>query len=361
MKLKLFSSAGLLSLALLSACGQDEQASFTKTEKAPQVNEENIKAHIEFLADDTLLGRDTGSDGYQIAANYVKSSFKQLGLTPMGEHGGFEQEVTFRKAFLDTGSAKLSVINSAGEIELKFKEGFIMSGDSVATESAIEAETVFVGYGIVSKDFGYDDYKNIDAKGKVVVVLTGRPDDLPSEEGAHIGSGSEKLKHAAKHGAVGFVTIHTPKRDEVRTFERAAAYAGSPRLNWLNKEGMPFGKYPELKAGAYINAEQAEALFVGAKRTLADVLADDSNNVAIKGFALQSSVKMSSKSRHEEISSPNVIAAIEGGDPKLKHEYVVFSAHLDHIGVSEHSDEDDKINNGALDNASGVSILLETA
>tara|TARA_R110001592_G_scaffold63072_4_gene193042 strand:- start:9798 stop:11468 length:1671 start_codon:yes stop_codon:yes gene_type:complete len=361
MKFKLIASVSLLTIAFLSACGQSEKATTTVAEKAPQVNENNIRAHIEFLADDTLLGRDTGSDGYQIAANYVKSYFKQLGLTPMGEQAGFEQQVTFRKAFLEENSAKLSVINSDGEVALTFKDAFIMSGDSTSTESAISAETVFIGYGVVSEDFGYNDYKDIDVEGKVVVVLTGRPDDLPSEEGAHIGSGSEKLKNAVKNGAVGFITIHTPKRDAVRTFTKTASYADAPRLNWLDKDGIPFGKHPQLKGGAYISAESAAVLFVGAERTLADILSDDTNNVAIKGFALKSTVEMTSKSRHEEITSPNIIAAIEGSDPSLKDEYVVFSAHLDHIGLSSHGDEEDKINNGALDNASGVAILLETA
>jgi len=361
MKFKLIASVSLLSLAFLSACGQNNNTTATIAEKTPQVNEHNIKAHIDFLADDTLLGRDTGSDGYQIAANYVKSYFKQLGLTPMGEHQGFEQQVNFRKAFLEENSAELSITNSTGQVDLKFKEAFIMSGDSIVTQSTVTAETVFVGYGVVSEDFGYNDYKDIDVKGKIVVVLTGRPDDLPSEEGAHIGSGSEKVKHAAKNGAVGFITIHTPKRDAVRTFAKTATYADSPRLSWLSKEGMPFGKYPELKGGAYLSAEYAEALFEGAERKLSEVLNDDTNNVAIKGFALNSTVRMANKSRHEELSSPNVIAAIEGSDPALKDEYVVFSAHLDHIGVSSHGDEADKINNGALDNASGVAILLETA
>jgi len=360
MKFKLIAGASLLSLAFLSACGQDSKTSVA-VEKTPHVNESKIKAHIEFLADDTLLGRDTGSEGYQIAANYVKSYFKQLGLTPMGEHQGFEQQVTFRKAFLEENSAEFSITNNEGQIDLKFKEGFIMSGDSITTQTTVTAETVFVGYGIVSEEFGYNDYKDIDVEGKIVVALTGRPNDLPSEEGAHIGSGSQKVKLAAKNGAVGFITIHTPKRDAVRTFEKTATYADSPRLNWLDKAGMPFGKYPELKGGAYISAKHAEALFVGAERELAAVLADDTNNVALKGFPLKSTVKMANKSRHEEITSPNIIAAIEGSDPSLKDEYVVFSAHLDHIGVSGHDDEEDKINNGALDNASGVAILLETA
>jgi hypothetical protein len=361
MKFKLIASASLLSIAFLSACGQNNEATISVAEKMPQVNENNIKAHVEFLADDTLLGRDTGSEGYQIAANYVKSYFKQLGLTPMGEREGFEQKVTFRKAFLEENSAELSIINASGTVELAFKDAFIMSGDSIVTEASITAETVFVGYGIVSEEFGYNDYEDIDVKGKVVVVLTGRPDDLPSEEGAHIGSSSEKVLHAVNNGAVGFITIHTPKRDAVRTFAKSASYADAPRLSWLNKEGMPFGKHPEIKGGAYLSSEYAQALFEGAERTLEALLSDDTNNIAIKGFALKSSVKMANKSSHEEITSPNLIAVIEGSDPVLKDEYVVFSAHLDHIGISRHGDEEDKINNGALDNASGVSILLETA
>jgi Zn-dependent M28 family amino/carboxypeptidase len=361
MKFKLIASASLLSIAFLSACGQNNEATISVAEKMPQVNENNIKAHIEFLADDTLLGRDTGSEGYQIAANYVKSYFKQLGLTPMGEREGFEQKVTFRKAFLEENSAELSIINASGTVELAFKDAFIMSGDSIVTDASITAETVFVGYGIVSEEFGYNDYEDIDVEGKVVVVLTGRPDDLPSEEGAHIGSSSEKIQHAVNNGAVGFITIHTPKRDAVRTFAKSASYADAPRLSWLNKEGMPFGKHPEMKGGAYLSSEYAQALFEGAERTLEALLSDDTNNIAIKGFALKSSVKMANKSRHEEITSPNLIAVIEGSDPVLKDEYVVFSAHLDHIGISSHGDEEDKINNGALDNASGVSILLETA
>lgn len=361
MKFKLIASVSLLSVALLTACGQDQKTTSQASAESPQVNENNIKAHIDFLADDTLLGRDTGSDGYQIAANYVKSYFKQLGLTPMGEHQGFEQQVTFRKAFLKDNSAQLSITNNEGQVDLKFKEAFIMSGDSISTSATVTAETVFVGYGIVSADFGYNDYKDIDVEGKIVVALTGRPDDLPSEEGAHIGSSSEKLKHAAKNGAVGFITIHTPKRDAVRTFAKSATYADSPRLSWLSKEGMPFGKYAELKAGAYLNGEHAAALFTGAERKLSQVFADDNNNAAIKGFALKSTVTMQNKSRHEQITSPNIIAAIEGSDQTLKDEYVVFSAHLDHIGVSGHDNEADKINNGALDNASGVAILLETA
>lgn len=361
--MKFNSKTALLSIALvtsLSACTPAETEQKTLVSQ-PKVNAENIKAHIAFLADDTLKGRDTGSDGYQIAANYVTSYFKQYGLMPMGEYGGFEQQVTFRKAFLEDDGAKFSIESAAGQQSLTYPEQFIMSGSTTSLNESISAETVFVGYGVVNEAFGLDDYAGLNVEGKVVVMLTGRPDSLPSEEGAHIGSSSEKARHAAERGAVGLITVHTPKREKVRSYAVSAKYADGPRLSWLKKDSTPFGKQASLKGGAYISHEAAAPLFEGAEQSLEAVFAADSANETIKGFALNTKVNLSNTSRHEEITSPNVVAVLEGSDPTLKDEYVVFSAHLDHIGVSQHGDHEDKINNGALDNASGVSILLETA
>ena len=141
---------------------------------------------------------------------------------------------------------------------------------------------MFVGYGVISEEFGYNDYENIDVKGKIVVALTGRPDDLPSEEGAHIGSSAEKNRHAAEHGAIGFITIHTPKREKVRSFEKSAQYAKTPRLSWLTKDDIPFGKQPEIVAGAIFSKMRPNALFAGAARSLEDIYAADNNNMPLK-------------------------------------------------------------------------------
>lgn len=365
--IKKFSLFTFATIALIACNKQLPAPEQMALEEVPsKVNAENIKAHIEFLADDTLQGRDTGSNGYQIAANYVKSYFMQLGLTPQGtnigsDERGYEQEVRFRKSYLVDGSASAIIHGLAGDIELDYLTEFLMSGSSLQNETAITAPTVFVGYGVISEEFGYNDYENIDVKGKVVVALSGRPDDLPSEEGAHIGSGAEKSRHAAEHGAIGFITIHTPKREKVRSFEKSAQYANTPRLSWLTKDDIPFGKQPEIIAGAYIAQDAAQALFEGAAMTLADVFTADTNNNAINSFALPYQVTLKNRSRYEQITSPNIIAAVAGSDEQLKNEYVVFSAHLDHIGISSHGDDEDTINNGALDNASGVAILLETA
>ncbi|AZQ85748.1 M28 family peptidase [Colwellia sp. Arc7-635] len=351
----------------LFACNKPEPVVQVITEEVShQVQADNIKAHIAFLADDTLQGRDTGSNGYQIAANYVKSYFKQLGLTPKGadaagDDKSFEQQVRFRKTYLVDGSASATIHGLKGDVILDYATDFITSGSSIDNEVAITAATVFVGYGVISEEFGYNDYENIDVEGKIVVALTGRPDDLPSEEGAHIGSNAEKSRHAAEHGAIGFITLHTPKREKVRSFAKSAENANAPRLHWLTKDDIPFGQQAGLIAGAYIQHDAAKALFEGAIRTLDDIYAADINNSAIKGFALPYKVTLKNRSRHEQITSPNIIASIEGSDRELKNEYVVFSAHLDHIGISSKDGDDDTINNGALDNASGVAILLETA
>ena len=145
-----------------------------------------------------------------------------MGLKPRGEYDGFEQQVTFRKAFLEADSAKMIVENSGQQTEITMPEQFFTSGSALHNDSSVTAETVFVGYGVVSEEFGYNDYDGLDVEGKIVVALTGRPADLPSEEGAHIGSGSEKVRHAASRGAVGYITLHTPKRDKVRPFSVSA-------------------------------------------------------------------------------------------------------------------------------------------
>ncbi|QOL26616.1 M28 family peptidase [Thalassotalea sp. LPB0316] len=349
-------AATLAALFSLTAC--------TEKSSQPQqveVNPENIKAHITFLADDTLKGRDTGSEGYQIAANYVKSHFKQMGLKPRGEFDSYEQQVTFRKAFLEPESAKMIVENAGQTTEITMPDQFFISGSALHTDSMVTAETVFVGYGVVSEEFGYNDYQDLDVEGKIVVALTGRPADLPSEEGAHIGSGSEKVRHAAERGAVGYITLHTPKRDKVRAYATSAKYANGPRYSWLDNNGKPYGKFDEIKGGGYLHFDHADALFEGASMTAEQVFSADSADEKISGFALNAKVTLAAKTRHEEITSPNLIGVLEGSDPTLKDEFVVFSAHLDHIGMSSHGDHEDNINNGALDNASGVSILLETA
>jgi len=328
---------------------------------APEVEVERIKAHLEFLADDLLEGRDTGSRGYEIAAQYVATEFKKMGLQPAGDEGSYMQRVPFRKGFLNQQSTEANVTINGETIELKYPLDYMMGASMAVTESSVKADAVFVGYGLVAENFEHDDYAGLDVEGKIVVALTGRPTSWPSEEGAHLASGSEKSKYAAERGAIGYVTLHTPKREKVRSYTTSLQYINLPRMRWLDKEGNPSGTQRQFKGGAYLNLEAGKKLFANAPTPLEDIFKLDTEDQAIKGFDLNAQIELSSKSRHEHVSSPNILAVLPGSDPKLKDEYVVFTAHLDHIGFAQDVTKKDRINNGAMDNASGVSVLLETA
>lgn len=344
-------------VAALCACSQQAKQESSLT---MEVEKDRIKAHLEFLADDYLEGRDTGSRGYEIAANYVAAEFKKLGLKPAGEEG-YIQRVPFRRGYLNQQTTQVTIGTGDSAVALKYPQEYMMSTLMNTTEASVTADAVFVGYGLIADKYDYNDYKDLDVDGKIVVMLSGRPESWPSEEGAHLASRAEKSRYAAERGAVGIVTLHTPKREKVRSYTSSLNYLGTPSLRWLDKEDNPHGVREELKAAAYLNLEAGKKLFINAPTKLDSIFELDTNNGDIKGFDLNTSLTLSATSRHEEISSPNILAVLPGSDPKLKDEYVVFTAHLDHIGLAKDVTTKDRINNGAMDNASGVAVLLETA
>jgi Zn-dependent M28 family amino/carboxypeptidase len=324
-----------------------------------------LRAHIEFLADDLMQGRQPGSEGYNIAANYVSSQFRQMGLLPAGNDGTYFQQVPLRRAFLEPGSAELVFKRGADTIPLVFPEQFYMGPDLGSTSTELEAGLVFAGYGIEAAELEHDDYANIDASGKVVVLFTGQPHDFPSEEGAHFASSDEKARAAVRHGAVGLLVIHTPRASQRYQWDRLSSRVGTPSMGWINGQGQVHGVFEQIKLEAMINHGVADFIFENAPVDLKTLLEHDDSGEALPTFALEGSVSAQQRSTHEIISSPNVVAVQPGSDPLLANDYVVFSAHLDHIGMlpsesGEHA-QNDLINNGALDNASGVSVLLESA
>ena len=355
MGLKTWVSAAALT-ALLAACG--EQA--PRAEAAVVTADANaLQSHLEFLASDALEGRDTGSRGHEIAAQYIAAQFKALNLEPAGDDGTYYQRIAFRRSTLVEGSAGMVVDTGDSLVELEYGEEFLTGPSSYTTESTVTAPVVFVGYGLVSEEFGLNDYANVDVDGKVVMMVSGRPEELPSEEGAHLNS--SKTKFAAERGAVGIITLHTPMREEVRPFKVSAMYQRAPRVTWLNPEGEPNVTYKNLQGSAYVDYRAAEPLFTNAAISMDEVFAQLEKGEQPKPFELNTKVTLSRKSAHEEISSPNVAAILPGSDPELRNEYVLYTAHSDHIGVTQDLSQDDHINNGAMDNASGVSVLLETA
>lgn len=318
-----------------------------------------IKADVTFLAQDLLRGRDTGSEGHRIAAHYVAAEFARLGLPPMGDGGSYFQEVPMRKAKVNVDTAAMTISVGGEETVLDLGDDFIMGGSVKSPSGEISADIVFVGYGVHAPDLGHDDLAGLDLEGKIVLALGGAPSTFNTEIRAHHGSSTTKLKTLQARGAEGFISFNTTSGEKRRPFASFKRFLGRESFDWISPEGMESGI--PLKAAATISHDVARKLFAGSQMSLDDVLAAAEEG-KVDGFALSASAIMKRESiLTEPFDSPNVIAVLEGSDPKLKSEYVVLSAHLDHIGVNENARGNDKINNGALDNASGVSTLLEVA
>ena len=355
MKLSLGLGA-ILTGVLLFAC-QPEQVQQTSEISA---DASRIKSHLRFLSDDLLEGRDTGARGHEIASLYIAAEFEKYGLTPAGDNGTYMQRVNFVQAYMDQSSIKLSITGSQGDLTLSYPKHFLTYPDPLKETTLMTGKLVFVGYGIVAPELQHNDYQDMDVKGKIVVTLSGKPKSFPSEEGAHFGSSREKLRHASDNGAVGFISISTPRAEKVRPYQNLLNFLHTPVVRWKDKDGHPSGVYPQIKSSAYLSKEAAELVFTDAEQNLEQIYGMLESDESPKGFDLSMEIQLESKSTHKSISSPNVAAILEGSDPILKHEYVVYSAHSDHIGFAK-TVKKDKINNGAMDNATGTSVLMETA
>lgn len=345
-------AAGLLALAAAAAHAQDANS--------VRADKNMIKAHLSFLADDLLEGRETGSRGYDIAAHYVTTQFLQYGLAPKGDKGGFLQRVPLRATRLVQESPLLELSGKGGTEKLAYLDDYMTGGSVLEDQSAAAAPLVFAGYGIEADRLKHHDYAGLDVKGKIVVVLAGKPRSFPTEEGAHFSSSEQKRELAARHGAVGMITIPTPASEKAFPFARAKEYRYIPTMAWVDGKGVAAHQQPTLQNRYTLSMPAAHKLFAQSKMKLDSIYELVAAEKPLPRGELDLSARMASQSTRSDLASSNVVGMIEGSDPKLKHEYVVFSAHLDHLGqVKEKSG--DNIFNGAMDNASGVATLIETA
>jgi hypothetical protein len=322
---------------------------------------ERFEAHMNLLANDLLAGRDTGSIGHDFTALYLASELPKYGVKPAGNDNSYYQMIPFKQSVVEQDSPKLSASNGQETLEFTYMDNMLMSADMNQTDSQLEGELVFVGFGIDAPYLGYSDFGDIDVKGKIAVVLFGRPNNFPSEEGAHFISEARDAKALTERGAIGVITISTPVFEKLFPFERRKLYTRVARTKWIHPNGDINKASPQIKNSATLSIEAGKKLFALAGMDLDAIFDDIANNKQPRAQAMGISAKASVKSIHSETQSPNVIGVLEGSDPILKNEYVILTAHSDHIGISQNSVKKDKINNGAMDNASGVSTLLEIA
>ncbi len=316
-----------------------------------------LRTHVEFLADDRLAGRRTGTHGYELAADHVGEQFAGIGLRPAGDDGSYLGRVRLRRASALVDESSMSVILDGGVEQLTSGIDYVAGARIDQEQGTTEAPAVFVGFGVSAPGLGYDDYEGVDARGKFVVVLRGAPASLASDASAHYSSGRMKSRTAAEQGAVGMITVLPPTEGRRGSWESAVASAGRGSMQWLGPDGSPPGG--AALATASMSVAGAEKLFSGAQRTLADVLADPGLN-ASGWFDLRATVRISSRSLHSDLEGFNVLGVLPGSDPDLADEYIVVTAHLDHVGIGR-AQNGDSIYNGAADNAAGVGSLIEVA
>jgi hypothetical protein len=346
--------AGLAALSLTAS-------SFAQT-PAPAAQEfsaDAFRAHVTFLADDLLEGRDTGSRGYEIAARYVATQFAALGLQPAGPNGSWYQPVNFiRYASSPTGTI------TVGTRTYTLGRDAVMRASPDAAPLAVDAPLVFAGYGLDMPGHGFDDYRGLDVRGKIVVVLSGVPHGTPSDVAAHFDNARRRM--AGARGAVGLLTVRT-RADAGTPWERVARFGNRPGTTWLEDNGAPHNDSGSLRFSGLVSDEMAQQLFTAAGRQLGPILDEAANRGRPRGFAMRVSARVAREAgpAPTRMSSPNVIAVLPGTDPSVANEYVLIMAHLDHIGVREPQPNDapnaDRINNGALDNATGIATLIEAA
>lgn len=317
-----------------------------------------MKTDLNFLASDLLEGRGTGQRGGDIAAAYIAAQFQIAGLKPAGENGTYMQMVPLNGVTAQPEST-LKISGASGEpIQLKYLDDFVANPYSQKAEETISGDLVFVGYGVNAPEFGWNDYAGMDVHGKVVLALVNDP---PSQDPkffggkamTYYGRWTYKYEEAARQGAGGILLIHNTDM---------ASYGWNVvRNSWSGEQAFlanPPGQYALPMAG-WIQEDVAKKI-ASASGTDLNALFDKAKTKGFKPVELPLKIEGKIIAKTRPLHTQNVMGILEGSDPKLKDEAIVYSAHYDHLGVGVPVDGDN-IYNGALDNASGTAMLIELA
>ena len=349
--------------SLLAGCGQETppaaEAPDHRAAAIESVTGAEVRQHMEILASDDMQGREAGTEFYERAADYVVRHYQDAGLKPLGDDGSYLQSIEFFETRLIPESAQFSLQKDDANIELVFRDDFIRSGGFGAADEEVSAPLVFVGHGIVAPELGHDDYSDIDVSGKILVVLSGAPPGFDTDRRAFYSSSRGKAEVAVAQGAIGMINVRTPIDQARRPWARYLPGVGSPGMRWLDSEGNPYQGFPELQGSATISESGAEKLFDLSGHDL-DALFAKHEAGGTGSFDLGVSATLARRSTQRRVSSANVVGVLEGSDPELRNEHLVYTGHLDHIGLRPGKNGDD-IHNGAYDNAAGVGAILEIA
>ena len=302
--------------------------------------------YVEFLANPSLEGRNTGSEGHRKAADFVAAQFERDGLKPAGVQG-YIQPVKFDTLQLDEANSSMSLVRDR-------KAKPIVPGDEAIIaarnypESSIDAPLVFVGHGLRIPEANYDDFAGLETKGRIAVYLAGAPPSVPAALASHYQSAAERARALQAAGIVGTIAIANPKHMDI-PWERIAANRGQTTMQLA----MP---NPQTRGGLNIavtwNPTKADELLAGTGHTFDELVADAEAGKPVPRFPIKARLKATAVVKRGQVESQNIAAIYPGSDPVLKDEYVVLSAHVDHLGPGF---------NGAMDNAAGVATVLDTA
>lgn len=309
-------------------------------------------AHIQYLADDKLEGRGTGTEGFAKAATYVTDQFQKAGLQPAGERGGYSQTVDFNVLQLDEANSSLAITQSGKAVPFEFGEDGYLG--TTSDPMPVDAPAVFIGYGLKIPEANYDDFAGVDLRGKIAVIIPGGPSSIATAVKAHYQSGEERRKNIAEAGAVGLIVIPNPKAEEI-PWSRGAGARTSQRMELKNAGGPP-----PIHFTFVVNPAHAEKFFAESGHTFAQLVDIVGSDKPLPHFPLAINVRGNTAVKKSTAQSLNLAAVLPGSDPSLKNEYVAISAHLDHLGIGQPVNGD-KIYNGAMDDASGIASLIEVA
>lgn len=309
--------------------------------------------HVKFFADDKLEGRDTGSLGEREAQKYAVEQLQQAGAQPAGVNG-FYQPVKFVKRQIVEKDCSLTLRDGQREPLVLGDDAII--GTRVMPAPEVSAPLVFVGYGLKVPENNYDDFAGLVLHGKIAVIFSGSPAELPGALASHYQTMRERWRALHEAGAIGVVSLMNPASMDI-PWSRIALNRAHPSMD------LDYPKFNETegeKLTAVINPASAEKIFAGSGHTFSEIAALAKDRKPLPHFPLAASLEAKTYVAVTKVESANIVARLPGSDPSLKNECVVLSAHLDHIGIGEPINGD-RIYNGAMDNGSGSALVLDMA